>query len=95
LQLAACDEQPIPDSQLLGHRALSQLPAPSQVTSHAHESRQSTSVHEPEPEHVIAHSAEPHFTESHELLPLHATTHDAAPSQSTSRHPLLPQVIVQ
>ena len=93
LQLVACDEQLVAVPQLLGQRRLLQLEAPVHVTSHAHASRQSTSLHELIPLHVMAQRPA-HTSESHDLEPLHATVQDAAAEQLTLRQPLLPHVIV-
>jgi hypothetical protein len=50
--------------------------------SHAHESEQSISRHEPLPEHVTLHLPWPHSSSRHEPLPLHTTVHDKEFEQS-------------
>jgi hypothetical protein len=67
---------------------------PVHVTSHAHASRQSISLHAPAPLQVIPQRPE-QLTLSHEPVPEHVTMHDAAWSQSISLHRFSAQVIVQ
>ena len=63
--------------------------------SHAHELRQSTSSHEPEPLHVSVQRPAPHLTVVHDSEPVHCTVHDAACSQSISLHVFGPHEIAQ
>jgi hypothetical protein len=65
------------------------------VTSHAHESLQSTSAHVSGPLQLTSQRPAPQVTRSQEPGVEHATAHDAASEQSTSRQPLFSHVIVQ
>ncbi len=58
------------------------LVPPVHEMSHAHESEQSMSRHEPLPVHVTLHLPVPQSRSRHELCPLHTMVHELAPVQS-------------
>jgi hypothetical protein len=55
---------------------------PAHVRSHAHESEQSMSRHDPLPEQFTLHLPLPQSRSRHELLPLHTIVQDFATEQS-------------
>jgi hypothetical protein len=60
-----------------------QLSCPEQVTSHAHDTLQSTPRHEPPPKQLTSHVPRPQATLRHEPAPEHVMLHDVPAVQST------------